>query len=115
MPGPTAFVPALICSGFPCDKFYFEGFLPQKKGRQTRLKKLVKTESTIIFYESPHRLIKLLEELSQFFGADRKASVSRELTKIYEETQRGSLQKLIAYFGAKTVKGEIVVIIEGKK
>jgi 16S rRNA (cytidine1402-2'-O)-methyltransferase len=115
LPGPTAFVPALVASGIPCDCFHFEGFLPQKKGRQTRLKFLAELPNTIVLYESPHRLIKALEEISLYFGAERKASVSRELTKMFEETQRGTVQSVLEYFRNKTIKGEIVIVIEGKK
>ena len=115
LPGPTAFVPALVASGIPCDCFHFEGFLPQKKGRQTRLKLLAEMPHTLIFYESPHRLIKALEEFSVFFGVERKASVSRELTKIYEETIRGTITEVLEYFKKKPVKGEIVIVVEGKK
>jgi len=115
LPGPTAFVPALVASGIPCDCFHFEGFLPQKKGRQTRLKILAELPNTIVLYESPHRLIKSLEEFSLYFGAERKASVSRELTKLYEETQRGTINSLLGYFKNKIIKGEIVIVIEGKK
>jgi 16S rRNA (cytidine1402-2'-O)-methyltransferase len=115
LPGPTAFVPALVASGIPCDSFYFEGFLPQKKGRQTRLKELALKEETIVFYESPHRLIKALEEFCIYFGAERKASVSRELTKIFEETKRGTISEILEYFKTKTIKGEIVIVVEGKQ
>lgn len=113
LPGATAFVPALVNSGLPSDKFVFEGFLPHKKGRQTRLKALAEEERTIILYESPHRLIKCLEQLKEFCG-DRQASVSRELTKMFEETVRGSLSELSEYFNQKGVKGEFVVVLEGK-
>lgn len=113
LPGATAFVPALVNSGLPCDKFVFEGFLPQKKGRQTRLEKLASEDRTIIFYESPHRLVKTLTQLAEQMGESRKASVSRELTKLYEENVRGSLAELIAHFSGKEVKGEIVIIVEG--
>ncbi len=113
LPGATAFVPALVNSGLPSDKFTFEGFLPHKKGRQTRLKKLAEEERTIILYESPHRLIKSLEQLKEFLG-DRQASVSRELTKMFEETVRGSLSELIEHFTTKGVKGEFVIVVEGK-
>lgn len=113
LPGATAFVPALVNSGLPSDRFVFEGFLPHKKGRQTRLLKLAEEERTIILYESPHRLIKCLEQLKEHLG-DRKASVSREISKIFEETVRGSLSELIAHFTAKGVKGEFVVLVEGK-
>ena len=113
MPGPTAFVPALVNSGLPCDRFCFEGFLPHKKGRHTRLQNLKTEQRTIVFYESPFRLVKTLQQLSEVFGADRKASVSRELSKLFEETQRGTLSELITYFNSKTVKGEIVIVVGG--
>ena len=115
LPGATAFVPALVKSGLPADSFCFEGFLPEKKGRQTMLKKLCEEERTIIFYESPHRLLKTLEQLKEYFGADRQASVSRELTKMFEETVNGTLTELTEHFKLKPVKGEIVVLIAGKK
>ena len=114
LPGATAFVPALVNSGLPTNSFVFEGFLPLKKGRQTKLKQLALEERTIILYESPMRLVKSLEEFAVYFGADRQCCVSRELTKMFEENKRGSLQEVAAYFKAKTVKGEIVVVIEGK-
>ncbi|MFN3381335.1 MAG: 16S rRNA (cytidine(1402)-2'-O)-methyltransferase [Runella zeae] len=114
LPGPTAFVPALVNSGLPSDRFTFEGFLPHKKGRQTRLTQLKEEERTMIFYESPHRLMKSLEQFVEYFGADRQASVSRELTKVYEETIRGTLTEIIAYFAEKTIKGEIVIVVSGK-
>ena len=113
LPGATAFVPALVNSGLPCNRFVFEGFLPQKKGRQTLLKKLAEEERTIILYESPMRLVKTLEELAQYLGADRPCSVSRELTKMFEENKRGTLQEVADYFKSKTVKGEIVIVIQG--
>ena len=113
LPGPTAFIPALVSSGLPCDRFYFEGFLPLKKGRKTRLKELALLPYTLVFYESPHRFIKTLEEFLQYFGAERKASVSRELTKVYEETVRGSISEILEYFRNKTMKGEFVLIIAG--
>ncbi len=113
LPGATAFVPALVNSGLPSDKFVFEGFLPHKKGRQTRLKLLAEEERTIVLYESPHRLIKSLEQLKEFLG-DRQVSVSRELTKLFEETVRGSLTEVIAHFTQKGVKGEFVLVIQGK-
>ena len=113
LPGATAFVPALVNSGLPCDKFVFEGFLPQKKGRQTRLEKMAIEDRTIVFYESPRRLVKTLTQLAEYMGPDRRASVSRELTKLYEENARGTLAELIAHFSAKEVKGEIVIIVEG--
>lgn len=114
LPGATAFVPALVKSGLPCDRFVFEGFLPHKKGRQTLLKRLAEEERTMVFYESPHRLVKTLEQFKQYFGADRPASVSRELTKLYEETKNGSLEEVYAWFSAKEVKGEIVIVVGGK-
>ena len=112
LPGATAFVPALVNSGFPCDRFYFYGFLPHKKGRKTAIEKLAALEETIILYESPFRLLKTLEQLQEAMGADRKVCVSRELTKIYEENFRGTLAEAIAHFSAKTVKGEIVIVVE---
>ena len=115
LPGPTAFVPALVKSGFPTDRFVFEGFLPHKKGKQTLLKKLAEEERTIILYESPHRLLKILEQIQIIFGNERKVSVSRELTKLHEETFTGTLTEVIAHFGAKEIKGEIVLVIEGKR
>jgi 16S rRNA (cytidine1402-2'-O)-methyltransferase len=115
LPGATAFVPALVNSGLPCNEFSFYGFLPQKKGRQTKLKLLAQEEKTFIVYESPFRLLKLLQELNDFLGENRKASVSREITKMFEETKRGTIKELIAYFSTKTIKGEIVVVIEGNK
>ncbi|HMG90393.1 MAG TPA: 16S rRNA (cytidine(1402)-2'-O)-methyltransferase [Chryseolinea sp.] len=114
LPGATAFVPALIKSGLPCDRFAFEGFLPHKKGRQTLLKKLAEEERTIIFYESPYRLVKTLEQLKEYFGEDRIVSVSRELTKMFEETVTGPVTEVLAHFQAKDVKGEIVVVVAGK-
>lgn len=115
LPGATAFVPALVKSGLPADKFVFEGFLPHKKGRKTRLEQLSNEERTMIFYESPYRLMKALEQFSEYFGGDRAASVSRELTKIYEETVNGSLEELINYYSQHTIKGEIVIVVAGKK
>ena len=114
LPGPTAFVPALIKSGLGADRFAFEGFLPQKKGRQTMIKKLADEERTMIFYESPHRLVKTLQQFGEYFGTDRKISVSRELTKLYEETVNGPLHSVITHFAQKEVKGEIVIVVEGK-
>jgi 16S rRNA (cytidine1402-2'-O)-methyltransferase len=114
LPGSTAFVPALVNSGLPVNRFVFEGFLPVKKGRQTLLKKLAEEERTIVFYESPNRLVKTLEELMVYFGKERPCSVSRELTKMFEENKRGSLAEVGAYFKDKTVKGEIVVVVGGK-
>jgi 16S rRNA (cytidine1402-2'-O)-methyltransferase len=113
LPGATAFVPALVNSGLPMNRFAFEGFLPVKKGRQSLLKQLATEERTLVFYESPQRLVKTLEEMSQYFGAGRRCCVSRELTKIYEENQRGSLEEVCAYYREKGVKGEIVIIVEG--
>jgi 16S rRNA (cytidine1402-2'-O)-methyltransferase len=113
LPGATAFLPALVNSGLPINRFCFEGFLPLKKGRQTLLKKLATEERTMVFYESPMRLVKTLEELQTYFGPDRQAAVSRELTKLFEETKRGSLAELAQYFGTKPVKGEIVLVVEG--
>jgi 16S rRNA (cytidine1402-2'-O)-methyltransferase len=115
LPGATAFVPALVNSGLPCNEFSFYGFLPQKKGRQTRLKLLAQEEKTFIVYESPFRLVKLLQEFKTYLGEDRKVSVSREITKLFEETKRGTVKELITYFSAKTVKGEIVVVVQGNK
>jgi len=115
LPGATAFVPAVVNSALPCDKFIFEGFIPVKKGRQTRLKYLSEEERTMIFYESPHRIVKTLSQFCKYFGADRRSSVSRELSKIYEETKRGTLQELAEYFNQKKPKGEFVIVVEGRK
>jgi len=115
LPGATAFVPALVASGLPNDRFCFEGFLPQKKGRQTKINLLVNEIRTMIFYESPFRLVKTLTQLSEVLGKDRKASVSREISKIYEETKRGTLEELIQYFTDKNPKGEIVLIVAGSE
>ncbi len=114
LPGATAFVPALVNSGLPSDKFVFEGFLPVKKGRQTRLKLLSEEERTIVFYESPHRIVKTLSLFSEYFGEDRKVSVSREISKMFEETKRGSAKEVMEYFEQKKPKGEFVIIVEGK-
>lgn len=114
LPGATAFVPALVNSGLPSERFCFEGFLPHKKGRQTKLESLVEEERTMIFYESPHRLIKTLTSFSEYFGKERKASISRELTKMFEENKRGTLEELIAYFSSKSIKGEIVIVVGGR-
>ena len=114
LPGATAFVPALVNSGLPMNRFCFEGFLPLKKGRQTLLKKLADEERTMVFYESPMRLIKTLAQFIEYFGADRKCCVSRELTKKFEENKRGALQDVHDYFNEKGVKGEIVIVVEGK-
>jgi 16S rRNA (cytidine1402-2'-O)-methyltransferase len=114
LPGATAFVPALVNSGLPMNSFCFEGFLPLKKGRQTFLKKMAEEERTMVFYESPMRLVKTLKDFIEYFGAERQCSVSRELTKMFEENKRGSLQEVHDYFNSKTVKGEIVIVVEGK-
>lgn len=113
LPGATAFVPALVNSGLPNDKFVFEGFLPVKKGRQTRLKLLSEETRTMVFYESPHKLIKTLTNFVEYFGKDRKVSVSRELTKLYEETIRGTAKEVLDHYTQKPPKGEIVIIVEG--
>lgn len=115
LPGATAFVPALVNSGLPNDKFVFEGFLPVKKGRQTRLLFLAEETRTIIFYESPHKLIKTLTHFCEYFGEDRQVSVSRELTKLYEETIRGTAKEVLNHYTNKPPKGEIVIIVDGKK
>ncbi|MBG6133468.1 16S rRNA (cytidine1402-2'-O)-methyltransferase [Aquimarina sp. EL_43] len=115
LPGATAFVPALVNSGLPNDKFIFEGFLPVKKGRQTRLKFLSEESRTMVFYESPHKLIKTLRDFATYFGVDRQVSVSRELSKLHEETIRGSTAEVIKHFENKPPKGEIVIIVKGKK
>lgn len=114
LPGATAFVPALVSSGLPCDTFHFEGFLPHKKGRQTRLKYLAELPHTFVLYESPHRLLKCLEELATFCGTERPACVARELSKKHEEVKTAALSELKAHFGAKEVKGEIVIVVGGK-
>ena len=113
LPGATAFVPALVASGLPCDRFVFEGFLPQKKGRKTRIESLAEEPRTMIFYESPYRLVKMLQQLSEVFGADRQVSVAREISKVHEESVRGTLEEVIAHFTAQEPKGELVVIVEG--
>lgn len=113
LPGPTAFIPALVNSGIPCDRFVFEGFLPQKKGRVKRLKELSSENRTIVFYESPFRLEKTLGQLVEYFGPRRRASVSRELSKIHEETIRGSLEELTRKLSSRSIKGEIVLIVQG--
>lgn len=115
LPGATAFVPALVNSGLPNDKFVFEGFLPVKKGRQTRLTVLAEEPRTMIFYESPHKLLKTLTNFVEFFGADRPVSVSRELTKLYEETVRGTAEEVLKHYTEKPPKGEIVIVVGGKK
>lgn len=115
LPGATAFVPALVSSGLPCDRFAFEGFLPQKKGRQTKLESLRSESRTMIFYESPYRLVKTLEQFSQVFGDDRQVSVSREISKVHEESVRGTLSEVLAHFQATEPRGEIVIVLAGAK
>lgn len=115
LPGATAFVPALVNSGLPTNRFCFEGFLPLKKGRQTLMKKLAEEERTMVFYESPVRLVKTLEEFIGYFGAERICAVSRELTKLFEENKRGTLAEVFEHFKQKTVKGEIVIVVAGKE
>lgn len=115
LPGATALIPALVNSGFPTDRFVFEGFLPHKKGKQTVLKQIAEEERTVIVYESPHRLIKSLEQLMEITGPDRRISVSRELTKLHEETRTGTVEEVLAHFQSKEVKGEIVIVIDGKR
>ncbi len=115
LPGATAFVPALVNSGLPNDKFVFEGFLPVKKGRQTRLLLLAEETRTVIFYESPHKLLKTLKQFVEYFGADRRVSVSREITKLHEETIRGTASEVLEYYTNKPPKGEIVIVVGGKK
>jgi len=114
-PGATACIPALVNSGFPCDKFIFEGFLPVKKGRQTRMKILIQEERTMIFYESPHRIIKTLNQFAEYFGEDRNISVSREISKMFEETIRGTVNEVLLYCNQKKPKGEFVIVVSGKK
>lgn len=113
LPGATAFVPALVCSGLPCDRFVFEGFLPVKKGRRTRLNELREEPRTIVLYESPHRVLRTLTDLAGTLGADRQASVSRELSKLHEETVRGTLSEMVAHFTAKEPRGEFVLVVAG--
>jgi 16S rRNA (cytidine1402-2'-O)-methyltransferase len=115
LPGPTALIPALVNSGIPADRFLFEGFLPHKKGRQTRLKELAEEKITLVFYESPYRLVKTLRQFIEYFGEERQGCVSRELTKIHEENQRGTLKELADLYQARTIKGEIVITVEGRK
>ena len=115
LPGATAFVPALVDSGLPCDRFVFLGFLPHKKGRQSAVRQLAEEPRTMVIYESPFRLVKLLEELSEVLGGDRSVSVSREISKLHAETVRGTLDEVHAYFAAKEVKGEIVVVVAGQE
>ena len=114
LPGATAFVPALVQSGFPCDRFCFEGFLPQKKGRKKRIEALANEERTMIFYESPYRVVKCLEQLSEVFGAEREVAVTREISKMFEETVRGTLAEAIQHFTAHAPKGEFVIVVAGK-
>lgn len=114
LPGPTAFVPALVNSGFPCEKFVYEGFLPTKKGRQTRIQRIAEEDRTVVLYESPHRIIKALTQFREAFESDRRISVSRELSKKFEETIRGTATELLAHFTANPIKGEFVIVIEGK-
>ncbi|SEE50418.1 16S rRNA (cytidine(1402)-2'-O)-methyltransferase [Prevotella sp. lc2012] len=113
LPGATAFVPALVSSGLPCDRFAFEGFLPQKKGRKTKLESLKGEERTMIFYESPYRLVKTLEQFAEVYGAERQVSVCREISKVHEESVRGTLSEVVAHFKEKEPKGEIVIILAG--
>lgn len=113
LPGPTAFVPALVVSGLPSDRFHFEGFLPPKKGRKTRLEELVKLQCTLIFFESPHRIAKTLNDFVQYFGGDRKASLSREISKIHEQTLRGTLAELAEMASKRVLKGEMVIVVGG--
>ena len=115
LPGATAFVPALVNSGFPCDRFCFEGFLPQKKGRLTKFRQLAEEERTMIFYESPFRLVKTLEQMAEHFGEERPACVAREISKIHEDFQRGSLKELAGHFNETGVKGEVFLIVAGKR
>lgn len=115
LPGATAFVPALVNSGLPNDRFVFEGFLPEKKGRQTRFLALAEETRTMIFYVSPHKLLKTMEEFIQYFGSDRAVSVSRELSKLHEETFRGTAQEVLTHFSQKAIKGEIVAVVGGKR
>jgi 16S rRNA (cytidine1402-2'-O)-methyltransferase len=114
LPGATAFLPALVNSGLPCDRFVFEGFLPHKKGRKKRLEYLSGEDRTMVLYESPYRLLKTLQQLTEYMGEERRASVSRELTKMHEENSRGSLRELIQYYENRKIKGEIVVIVAGR-
>ncbi len=115
LPGATAFVPALVSSGLPCDRFCFEGFLPQKKGRQTRLQQLADEERTMVFYESPYRVVKTLQQFVEVFGADRQVSVCREISKVHEESVRGTLQEVVAHFTANEPRGEFVIVLQGQQ
>ena len=114
LPGPTAIIPALVASGFPSERFHFEGFLPHKKGRETRLKNVIQLDCTLIYYESPHRILKTLSQMLKVFDSDRKACVVREISKIYETYHHGSLSSLIDYFSENKPKGEIVLLVSGK-
>lgn len=114
LPGATAFVPAIVASGLPCDRFCFEGFLPQKKGRQTRLQSLLEEQRTMVFYESPYRVVKTLEQLAELFGAQRQGAVCREISKVHEECLRGTLQELLGHFRLNEPKGEFVLLVAGK-
>lgn len=114
LPGATAFVPALVCSGIPCDRFIFEGFLPVKKGRQTRFKALEEETRTLVFYESPHRILKTIKQMAEYFGGERKVCVSREISKLHEEHIRGTLSELVEKLSSRTLKGEIVIVLAGK-
>lgn len=115
LPGATAFVPALVNSGFPCEKFVYEGFLPHKKGRQTRIQKIAEEERTVVLYESPHRILKALHQFAEFFEPDRQVAICRELSKKFEEVVRGNTAELIEHFENNPIKGEFVVVVEGKK
>jgi 16S rRNA (cytidine1402-2'-O)-methyltransferase len=115
LPGATAFVPALVSSGLPCDRFVFEGFLPQKKGRKTRIESLRGEQRTMVFYESPYRVVKTLQQFAEVFGPDRQVSVCREISKVHEESVRGSLEEVIAHFSETEPKGEIVIVLAGEK
>lgn len=115
LPGATAFVPALVSSGLPCDRFCFEGFLPQKKGRKSHLESLAEEQRTMIFYESPYRVVKTLEQFSEIFGVDRKVSCCREISKVYEESVRGTLAEVIAHFREREPRGEFVIVVAGKE
>ena len=115
LPGATAFVPALVSSGLPCDRFCFEGFLPQKKGRQTRLRQLAEEERTMVFYESPYRVVKTLQQFCEVFGGDRMVSVCREISKVHEESVRGTLTEVLAHFTAHEPRGEFVLVVEGRR
>lgn len=115
LPGATAFVPALVSSGLPCDRFIFEGFLPQKKGRKSHLESLAEEQRTMIFYESPYRVVKTLEQFSEIFGVDRKVSCCREISKVYEESVRGTLAEVIAHFREREPRGEFVIVVAGKE